>query len=46
MCLSWIHTCGLRLSEGTHLRVEDIDSDRMLVVVRNGKAGKDHSISS
>jgi len=44
MCLTLIYACGLRLSEGLHLRVEDIDSDRMLVAVRNGKGGKDRYV--
>jgi len=44
MCLTLIYACGLRLSEGLHLRVGDIDSDRMLVAVRNGKGGKDRYV--
>lgn len=44
MCLTLIYGCGLRLSEGIHLRVEDIDSSRMLVAVRNGKGGKDRYV--
>ena len=30
VCLSTIYSCGLRLQEGTHLRVADIDSSRMI----------------
>ena len=37
MALTMIYSCGLRLSEGTHLQVADIDSERMQVRVRNGK---------
>jgi site-specific recombinase XerD len=44
MCLTVIYACGLRLSEGIHLKVEDIDSKRMLVAVRNGKGGKDRYV--
>ncbi|MCP4110575.1 MAG: tyrosine-type recombinase/integrase, partial [Desulfobacteraceae bacterium] len=40
-CLSVIYSCGLRLKEGTHLQVPDIDSSRMLIHVRLGKGGKD-----
>jgi integrase/recombinase XerD len=38
------YACGLRLSELTHLQVPDIDSKRMLVVVRQGKGRKDRLI--
>jgi len=44
MALRMIYSCGLRLSEGTHLQVADIDSKRMLVHVRNGKGGKDRYV--
>ena len=44
ICLSTIYSLGLRLSEGTHLAVRDIDSGRMLVHVRNGKGGKDRFV--
>lgn len=42
--LTTIYSCGLRLNEGTHLEVTDIDSARMLVRVRNGKGGKDRYV--
>jgi site-specific recombinase XerD len=41
VCLSTIYACGLRLQEGTHLQVPDIDSARMVVHVRHGKGAKD-----
>ena len=44
MALTMIYSCGLRLSEGTHLQVADIDSERMQVRVRNGKGGKDRYV--
>ena len=44
VCLSTIDAWGLRLQEGTHLQVPDIDSARMLVHVRRGKGAKDRSV--
>ena len=37
VCLTTIYSCGLRLSEGTHLKVEDIDGDRGFICVRKSK---------
>jgi integrase/recombinase XerD len=44
MCLQMIYACGLRLTEGTQLQVSDIDAQRMLVRVRQGKGGKDRYV--
>jgi integrase/recombinase XerD len=44
MALTVIYACGLRLSEGLHLKVQDIDSQRMLIWIRNGKGGKDRYV--
>lgn len=44
MCLRTIYACGLRLSEGVHLQVRDLDSDRMVVHVRHGKGAKDRYV--
>ena len=43
VCLSTIYSCGLRLHEGVHLQVSNIDSDRMLIHVR-GKGNKDRYV--
>jgi integrase len=44
VCLTTIYSCGLRLQEGTHLRVADIDSSRGLIHVRGGKGNKDRYV--
>ncbi len=41
--LTVVYTCGLRLSEGLHLQVSDIDSDRMRIFV-HGKGAKDRYV--
>lgn len=43
-CLSTIYGCGLRLQEGVHLQVQDIDSERMMVHVHHGKGAKDRYV--
>jgi integrase/recombinase XerD len=40
-CLTTIYSCGLRLQEGTHLQIQDIDSSRMMLRVRQGKGRQD-----
>jgi site-specific recombinase XerD len=44
VCLQTIYACGLRLLEGTRLRVEAIDSDRQMLHVVAGKGGKDRYV--
>jgi len=44
VCLSTIYSCGLRLQEGTHLQVPDIDSARLVIHVRHGKGNKDRYV--
>lgn len=44
VCLSTIYSCGLRLSEGIHLKVEDIDSDRGFLTIRQSKGNKDRHV--
>lgn len=44
LSLTLMYTCGLRVSEALRLQVEDIDSRRMVLWVRNGKGGKDRSV--
>lgn len=44
VCLSTIYACGLRISEGTQLQIDEIDSARMLLHIRNSKGEKDRYI--
>ena len=39
-CLSLIYSCGLRLSEGIHVHVSDIDAKAGRLLVRQGKGRK------
>jgi integrase/recombinase XerD len=41
--LSIAYGAGLRISEISHLKISDIDSDRMLLHVEQGKGGKDRN---
>ncbi len=42
--LQTAYACGLRMSELIHLQVRDIDSSRMVVIVRQGKGAKDRLV--
>ena len=42
--LMTIYATGMRSSEATHLRAADIDSERMLIAVRQGKGRKDRYV--
>jgi integrase/recombinase XerD len=42
--LSTVYSCGLRLHEGLHLEVSDIDSTRMMIHVHRGKGAKDRYV--
>jgi integrase/recombinase XerD len=44
VCLATIYACGLRLQEGTHLQVADLDSARLMIHVRHGKGAKDRYV--
>ncbi len=44
VCLTTIYSCGLRLQEGTHLQVADLDSARLMIHVRHGKGAKDRYV--
>ena len=42
--LMTLYSAGLRFSEAAHLRIADIDSDRMMVRVANGKGRKERLV--
>jgi integrase/recombinase XerD len=42
--LTTIYACGLRLLEGTHLKIADVDSKRMLIRIEQGKGNKDRYV--
>jgi len=44
VCLTTIYSCGLRLSEGIHLKIEDIDSARGFIHVRQSKGNRDRYV--
>jgi len=44
ICLKTIYSLGLRLSEGTNLKIADIDSKRSFVHIKNAKGNKDRYI--
>jgi integrase/recombinase XerD len=43
-CLITIYACGLRIQEGVHLQIQDIDSSHGTIHIRNGKGGKDRYV--
>jgi integrase/recombinase XerD len=43
-CLNTIYACGLRISEGIGLQVDQIDSARMVLNVRQSKNASDRSV--
>lgn len=44
VCLSLLYSCGLRLQEGTHLRVAQIDSSRLQLHIQGSKGNKDRYV--
>lgn len=44
VCLSLLYSCGLRLKEGVHLKIENIDRERMMLHIRQSKGKKDRMV--
>jgi integrase/recombinase XerD len=44
MCLTMLYCCGLRITEGVRLQVGDIDGDRNVLRIDQGKGGKDRYV--
>lgn len=44
VCLSTIYACGLRIQEGVHLQVQDIEAAQEILHIRNGKGDKERNI--
>ena len=44
MALKTLYSCGLRVSECSPIQVSDIDSERMVVIVSNGKGDKERLV--
>lgn len=42
--LALLYATGIRLSEACHLKISDIDSDRMQIRISQGKGGKDRLV--
>ena len=38
------YSCELRISEALKLKSEDVDSQRMVLIVRRGKGNKDRNV--
>ncbi|MHB1689037.1 MAG: tyrosine-type recombinase/integrase [Ignavibacteriaceae bacterium] len=43
-CLTLIYSCGLRLNEATGLKVNQVDSKRMLIHIRQAKGNRDRYV--
>jgi site-specific recombinase XerD len=44
VCLTTIYACGLRLLEGVHLQVSDIDGQRKMLHIHQAKGNKDRYV--
>ena len=44
VCLSTIYGCGLRISEGAGLQIDNVDGSRLQLHIRQGKGNKDRRV--
>jgi|LGOV01.1.fsa_nt_gb site-specific recombinase XerD len=44
LCLELIYACGLRIGEAVRVKNCDIDGDRKILTIRNGKGAKDRTV--
>ena len=44
VAISLIYSAGLRIGEVVSLKIQDIDSERMLIEIKNGKGSKDRVV--
>lgn len=42
--LTFLYVTGVRLSEATHVKIQDIDSERMQIHIHRGKGAKDRKV--
>ena len=42
--MTFLYSTGVRLSEATHVKLTDIDSDRMQIHIHRGKGAKDRKV--
>jgi site-specific recombinase XerD len=44
ICLELIYACGFRIGEVINLKIKDIDGERKMITVRDGKGSKDRTV--
>lgn len=44
LCLQLIYACGLRIGEAVRIKICDIDGERKILTIRNGKGAKDRTV--
>jgi site-specific recombinase XerD len=44
LCLELIYACGLRIGEAVKIKICDLDGERRILTIRNGKGAKDRTV--